>query len=126
MMAAAKQLLLGVIGGAALLVLCGAGPAGNELRHVYTSSGGGLIYYDPASVSPLSKDTIGVLIKEVSNDGSTIRTRAEINCSSKIIREHEVIIERQNRSPEVSHGLTDWRAMELDPFLSQLFSALCK
>lgn len=126
MMEAAKKLLLGLLAAAAVF-LPGRAPAVDEQwKYVTADENGARCFYDAGSVVPLAKDVIEVRIREIGSDGSTTRALEEINCANKIVREREVIIETQNRPPQSSHRLTDWRAMERDPFMSRLFKILCR
>jgi len=126
MMETAKILLLSFLAGSALIFPCRASATDKQWKYLTATEKGTRCFYDSGSVIPLSREVIQVRIKEIGSDGSTTSALEEVNCAHKIVREHEVVIETRNRPPQVSHELTDWRAMELDPFMSQLFKALCR
>ncbi len=126
MMKSAKSLLLGILAGAVLFLPCSASAVDDQWKYVTSTDKGARCFYDAASVIPLGKDVIEVRTREIGSDGTTTSSLEEVDCANKIVREREVTIDTRDRPPQVSHGLGDWRAMELDPFMSQLFKALCR
>ncbi|MDA8242333.1 MAG: hypothetical protein M0Z67_18435 [Nitrospiraceae bacterium] len=126
MMKTAKSLLLGILAGAVLFLPCRASAVDDQWKYVTSTDKGARCFYDAASVIPLGKDVKEVRTREIGSDGSAASSLEEVDCANKIVREREVIIESRNKPPQVSHELGDWRAMELDPVMSQLFKALCR
>jgi len=122
--------LRAVLGGL-LLTVCalvfssGTGAAEEQWKYLGSNQKGDRFFYDASSVTYLSADLIEVWTRELTGEGPTKRLR-EINCSSKIIRDREVIYEGKQKPRVLPKTPSDWRAMEQDPITKELYKVLCR
>jgi len=116
------------------LILCGLCilffPQGSQAvneqwKYFGSNEKGHRFFYDSASVVYFSKDIVRVWTRELTSDAPTKRNK-EINCSSKIIRDVQVITEKTNKAPHTSLTPSEWRAIENQPPMKELFKVLCR
>jgi hypothetical protein len=122
----AGKLLLGLVVCLALGLPSWEAAAADDWKYVTMSEGGDRFFYDSASLIGLPGSVIEVWLKKIGSDGSSSRILSEVNCSYKIIRDRQRIIDvpvRGRPDRDIDPG---WRAMELDPAMLQLFKVLCK
>jgi hypothetical protein len=96
-----------------------------DWKYVASSKEGDRLFYDSSSVIPVSGNAVQVWVKKLGHDGSAVKILEEINCSFSIIRERQVVIERQGKTPLSSKPRSNWQAMELDPVMKELHRILC-
>jgi len=95
-------------------------------KYVASNAEGDRLFYDSSSVIPLSENAVQVWVKKLGHDGSAIKILEEINCSYMIVRERQVVSERQGKSALPSRPRSNWQAMELNPMMKELHRILCK
>jgi hypothetical protein len=108
-------------------VSLGNADAGNERWKAITGkTGDDRILYDPDSVIPLRPGVFRVRIMDFDKNHSPRRSLEEFDCSNKIVRDVEVIVERPNKP--VSHNMTpsDWRGIVMESPRGELFKILCR
>lgn len=104
-----------------------AAEAGNERwKAIAGKEGEDRILYDPDSVIPSGSQVFRVWIMGFDKDHLPRRSLEEIDCSNKIIRDVEVIVERPNKP--VAHTFTpsDWRGVVRESPRGELFRILCR
>lgn len=84
------------------------------------------ILYDPDSVIPSGPRKVRVWIMGFDKDHSPRKSLEEIDCSNKIIRDVEVVVERPNKP--VAHTVTpsDWTSVVAESPRGELFKVLCR
>ena len=84
------------------------------------------ILYDPDSVIPAGSGRYRVWIMGFDKDHFPRKSLEEIDCSNKIIRDVEVIVERPNKP--VAHTFTpsDWTGVVRGSPRGELFKILCR
>jgi len=105
----------------------GAAEAANERwKEIAGKEGEERILYDPDSVIPAGPDRYRVWIIGFDKDHFPRKSLEEIDCSNKIIRDIEVIVERPNKP--VAHTVTpsDWTGVVRESPRGQLFKILCR
>jgi hypothetical protein len=110
-----------------IAVFPGTAEAGNERWKAITGNNGeDRILYDPDSVIPVRPGVLRVWIMGFDRDHLPRKSLEEIDCSNKIIRDVEVIVERPNKP--VSHTVTpsDWRGVVRESPRGELFKILCR
>lgn len=126
MMANVIMLALAAVMGMASPLLA-AGPSNEQWKYLGGSDKGTQFYYDAASVLYLSKDLISVWTRELAPNSAPTRKLREINCSFRIIRDRQVIVEKpDNRAPGLQNSPSEWHAMERDPVTMTLYKTLCR
>jgi hypothetical protein len=108
-------------------VSLGNADAGNERWKAITGkTGDDRILYDPDSVIPLRPGVFRVRIMDFDKNHSPRRSLEEFDCSNKIVRDVEVIVERPNK-PAI-HNMTpsDWRGIVKESPRGELFKILCR
>jgi len=98
----------------------------NDWKYIAANEKGDRIFYDSSSVLPLSENSIQVWVKNLGHDGSATKTLKEINCYYKVVRDRQVISERQGKSTLHPRPRSNWQAMELHPMMKKLYKVLCK
>ncbi len=105
----------------------GSAAAGNEQwKAIAGKNGTDRILYDPDSVIPLRPGVVRVWIMGFDKDHSPRKSLEEFDCSNRIIRDVEVVVEKPNKP--VSHTFTpsDWSGVVRDSPRGELFKILCR
>jgi hypothetical protein len=101
-------------------------PVQDQWKYIGANDKGERFFYDASSVIRMSGDLLQVWTRKLTGEGAEKRLE-EINCSSKVIRDIQVVSERQQKNiPPRLIGRKDWRAMELDPITNELHKVLCR
>jgi len=108
-------------------VSLGNADAGNERWKAITGkTGDDRILYDPDSVIPLRPGVFRVRIMDFDKNHSPRRSLEEIDCSNKIVRDVEVIVERPNKPTNHNMTPSDWRGIVKESPRGELFKILCR
>jgi hypothetical protein len=110
-----------------LLVVRGNTEAGNERwKAIAGKNGEDRILYDPDNVIPLRPRVFRVWIMGFDKDHFPRKSLEEFDCSNRIVRDVEVIVERPNKP--VAHTVTpsDWRGVVRESPRGELFKILCR
>jgi hypothetical protein len=115
-----------------LLVLSLAAPlkvaeAGNERwKAIAGKEGGERILYDPDSVIPSGPRMFRVWVIGFDKDHLPRKSFEEFDCTNRIVRDVEVIVERPNKP--VAHTFTpsDWTGVVRESPRGELFKILCR
>jgi len=119
-----------IAGIAVLLSLAlSAGPAdsaGERWKDLPGKSGEERILYDADSIVPSGPNRFRVWIASIGGDGSPRRSREEVDCVNRIVRDVEVIVERPGKP--LSHAFTpgDWRDVPRGTPRGELLKVLCR
>ena len=101
--------------------------AGNERwKAIAGKNGEERILYDPESVMSLRPGVVRVWVMGFDNDHSPKKTLEEIDCSNKIVRDIEVIMEKPNKPTLHTITPSDWRGIVLDSPRGDLLKILCR
>jgi len=101
--------------------------AGNERwKAIAGKNGEERILYDPDSVMSLRPGVVRVWVMGFDNNHSPRRSQEEIDCSNKIVRDIEVILERPNKPTLHTITPSDWRGIVLDSPRGELLKILCR
>lgn len=104
-----------------------AGPSNEQWKYLGANDKGEQFFYDAASIVSFSKDLIQVWTRELAPNTAPTRRLREINCSFKIIRDRQVIVEKAgNKGPRQQNALSPWHAMENDPVTKKMYETLCR
>jgi len=101
--------------------------AGNERwKAIAGKNGEGRVLYDPDSVIPLRPGVFRVRIMGFDKDHSPRKSLEEFDCSNRIVRDVEVVVEKPNKP--ASHTITpsDWRGVVRESPRGELFKILCR
>ncbi len=101
--------------------------AGNERwKAIAGKEGMDRILYDPDSIIPSGSRIFRVWIMGFDKDHFPRKSLEEIDCSNKIIRDVEVIVEKPNKP--VIHTITpsDWSGVVRESPRWELFKVLCR
>ena len=101
--------------------------AGNERwKAIPGKNGEDRILYDRSSVIPLRPGVYRVWIMGFDKDNFPRKSLEEFDCSNRIVRDVEVIVERPNKP--VAHTITpsDWSGVVRDSPRGELFKILCR
>ena len=84
------------------------------------------ILYDPDSVIPSGPRVFRVWIMGFGKDHSPRKSLEEFDCSNRIVRDVEIIVERPNKP--VAHTFTpsDWTGVVRESPRGELFKILCR
>jgi len=84
------------------------------------------VLYDPESVIPLRPGVYRVWIMGFDKDHSPRKSLEEFDCSNRIVRDIEVVVEKPNKP--VSHTITpsDWSGVVRESPRGELFKILCR
>jgi hypothetical protein len=108
-------------------VSLGNAAAGNERwKAIAGKNGEDRVLYDPDSVIPLRPGVFRVWIMGFDKDHSPRKSLEEFDCSNRIVRDVEVVVEKPNKS--VSHTITpsDWSGVVRESPKGELFKILCR
>jgi hypothetical protein len=101
--------------------------AGNERwKAIAGKNGEERILYDPESVMSLRPGVVRVWVMGFDNDHSPKKTLEEIDCSNKIVRDIEVIMEKPNKPTLHTITPSDWRGIVRESPRGELFKILCR
>jgi len=101
--------------------------AGNERwKAIAGKNGEDRVLYDPDSVIPLRQGVFRVWIMGFDKDHSPRKSLEEFDCSNRIVRDVEVVVEKPNKP--VSHTITpsDWSGVVRESPRGELFKILCR
>jgi hypothetical protein len=101
--------------------------AGNERwKAIAGKDGEDRVLYDPDSVIPIRPRVFRVWIMGFDKDHSQKKSLEEFDCSNRIVREIEVVVEKPNKP--VSHTITpsDWSGVVRESPRGELFKILCR
>jgi len=102
------------------------GAASERWKAIPGENGEERILYDPDSIIPSGPRVFRVWIIGFDKDHFPRKSLEEIDCSNKIIRDVEVIVERPNKP--VAHSITpsDWTRVVRESPRGELFKILCR
>ena len=101
--------------------------AGNERwKAIAGKNGEDRVLYDPDSVIPLRPGVFRVWIMGFDKNHSPRKSLEEFDCSNRIVRDVEVVVEKPNKP--VSHTITpsDWSGVVRESPRGELFKILCR
>ena len=106
--------------------LVSTGAASEQWKAISGKDGEERILYDPDSVIPSGPRKLRVWIMGFDKDHFPRKSLEEIDCSNKIIRDVEVIMEKPNKP--VIHTITpsDWGGVVRESPRGELFKVLCR
>ena len=105
----------------------GTAEAGNERwKAIAGKEGGERILYDPDSVIPSGPRMFRVWVMGFDKDHLPRKSFEEFDCTNRIVRDVEVIVERPNKP--VAHTFTpsDWTGVVRESPRGELFKILCR
>ena len=102
------------------------GAASEQWKAISGKDGEERILYDPDSVIPSGPRKVRVWIMGFDKDHFPRKSLEEIDCSNKIIRDVEVIMEKPNKP--LIHTITpsDWSGVVRESPRGELFKVLCR
>lgn len=109
------------------VVSIGNATAANERwKAIVGTNGGDRILYDAGSVIPLRPGVFRVWIMGFDKDNFPRKSLEEFDCSNRIVRDVEVIVQRPNKP--VAHTITpsDWTGVVRESPRGELFRILCR
>jgi hypothetical protein len=92
-------------------------PGGNELER---------ILYDPDSVVPSGSNRFRVWITGFDKDRLPRKSQEEFDCTNRIVRDIEVIVEKPGKSATHTFTPTEWRNVPRDSPRGELLKILCR
>lgn len=105
----------------------GAAEAAMERWKAISGKGGEeRVLYDPDSIVPAGQGKFRVWVIGFDKDHSPRKSMEEFDCSNRIVRDVEVIVERPNKP--VAHTFTpsDWRGVARESPRGELYKILCR
>jgi hypothetical protein len=108
-------------------VSLGNAAAGNERwKAIAGKNGEDRVLYDPDSVIPIRPGVFRVRIMGFDKNHSPRKSLEEFDCSNRIVRDIEVVVEKPNKP--VSHTITpsDWSGVVRESPRGELFKILCR
>ena len=101
--------------------------AGNERwKAIAGKSGEDRILYDPDSVVPLRPGVFRVRIMGFGKDQSPRKSLEEFDCSNRIVRDVEVVVEKPNKPTSYTITPSDWSGVVRESPRGELFKILCR
>ena len=104
----------------------GSGTKNERWKAIAGREGEERILYDPESVIPSGPRVFRVWVMGFDKDHFPRKSLEEFDCTNKIIRDVEVIVERPNKP--VAHTITpsDWTGVVRESPRGELFRILCR
>jgi len=104
----------------------GSGTKNERWKAIAGREGEERILYDPESVIPSGPRVFRVWVMGFDKDHFPRKSLEEFDCTNKIIRDVEVIVERPNKP--VAHTITpsDWSGVLSESPRGELFRILCR
>lgn len=101
--------------------------AGKERwKTVAGKNGEDKVLYDPDSVIPLRPGVYRVRIMGFDKDHSPRKSLEEFDCSNRIVRDVEVVVEKPNRPVSRTVTPSDWSGVARESPRGELFKILCR
>lgn len=101
--------------------------AGNERwKAIAGKNGEDRVIYDPDSVVPLRPGVFRVRIMGFDKDHSPRKSLEEFDCSNRIVRDVEVVVEKPNKPASRTITPSDWRDVGRESPRGELFKILCR
>lgn len=101
--------------------------AGNERwKAIAGKNGEERILYDPDSVMSFRPGVVRVWVMGFDNEHTPRKSLEEIDCSNKIVRDIEVIMEKPNKPTLHTITSSDWRGIVRKSPRGELFKILCR
>jgi hypothetical protein len=103
-----------------------AGAANERWKAITGREGGERILYDPDNIIPSGPRMLRVWVMGFDQNHFPRKSLEEFDCTNKIIRDVEVIVERPNKP--VAHTITpsDWSGVVRESPRGELFKILCR
>jgi hypothetical protein len=101
--------------------------AGNDRwKAIAGKNGEERILYDPDSIIPSGMRTFRVWIMGFDANGFSRKSQEEFDCSNKIVRDVEVILERPGKPMTRANAPSEWRGVVRETPRWELFQTLCR